>query len=207
MLHDLSEKIAVFLFNNNDKYPIDVYVYGIELTLSSLAGMLVVLFMGLISGFLIESIIFMISLSIIRIYSGGYHARSYLRCNLVLIISYVLVLAYYKYHLNNFIEQTYLIASLLFVFLIITLIIFAPVRSESKSISKRGSFKLKLISIVLSCIEFLIFILFFGVLGFNQVLVILPTVMVVIISILAEIILQKRRNFSEKLKTEVKENS
>ena len=86
MLHALSEKIAVFLFNNNDKYPIDVYVYGIELTLSSLAGMLVVLFMGLISGFLIESIIFMISLSIIRIYSGGYHARSYLKCNLLLII-------------------------------------------------------------------------------------------------------------------------
>ena len=48
MLHALSEKIAVFLFNNNDKYPIDVYVYGIELTLSSLAGMFVVLVMGFI---------------------------------------------------------------------------------------------------------------------------------------------------------------
>ena len=206
MLHALSEKIAVFLFDNNDKYPIDVYVYGIELTLSSLVGMFVVLLMGLISGFLIESIIFMISLSIIRIYSGGYHARSYLKCNLVLVISYIFALLYYKYHLNNFIEQTYLIASLLFVFLIITLIIFAPVRSESKSISKSESFKFKLISIVLSFIQLMIFVLFFCLLGFKQVIVILPTVMVVIVSILVEIILQKRRNFDEKFKTEIKED-
>ncbi len=207
MLHALSEKIAVFLFDNNDKYPIDVYVYGIELTLSSLVGMFVVLLMGLISGFLIESIIFMISLSIIRIYSGGYHARSYLKCNLILIISYVLVLAYYKYHLNNFIEQTYLIASLLFVFLIIVLTVFAPVKNENKSISKSDILKLKTISIFLSSTELVVFVLLFGLLGIKQVVVILPTVMVVIMSMLAEIILQKRRSLNEKQKTEVKENS
>lgn len=206
MLHALSEKIAVFLFDNSDNFPIDVYVYGIELTLSSLVGMFVVLLIGLISGFLIESIIFMISLSIIRIYSGGYHARSYLKCNLVLIISYVFVLLYYKYHLRNFIEQTYLIASLTFAFLIITLIIFAPVKSESKNISKSENLKFKIISIVVSFIELLILVLFFGVFGFKRVIVILPTVMVVVISILAELILQKRRIFYEKFKTKIKED-
>ncbi|HBM97820.1 MAG TPA: accessory regulator, partial [Ruminococcus sp.] len=89
MLHTLSEKIADFLFDNNDDYPIEVYIYGIEITLSTIIGAISLLTAGLIFNLFAESIIYMISLSVIRMFSGGYHSKTYLKCNIVLIISYI----------------------------------------------------------------------------------------------------------------------
>ncbi|GEM_PF-3263337 len=43
MLHSLSRNIAVFLFDVNDKFPLEVYIYGIEICLSSLIGIIAIL--------------------------------------------------------------------------------------------------------------------------------------------------------------------
>lgn len=206
MLHCLSEKLAVYFFDNNDKYPFEVYVYGIELTLSSLLGMILILLLGLFSGFFIESIIFMISLSTIRFFSGGYHATSYLRCNIILFVSYIFVLLLYQYHVYVLNKYTYIIAINIFSIIFIVLAIFAPVKTECKDFSQYDYYKYKIISIVLTFIVLILFILFYEFLCIKQVIVILPTIMVVSISILAEIVLQKRRNSIEKLKTKIKEN-
>ena len=76
MLHTISENIANSLFDEESKYPMSIYVYGIELMISSLIGTIVVLTMGILFKSVIESIIFMVSLSLIRFFSGGYHAQT-----------------------------------------------------------------------------------------------------------------------------------
>lgn len=206
MIHYLSERIAVFLFDNNDKYPLDIYIYGIELTLSSLLGAVIILILGLFSGLLVESIIFMISLSLLRVFTGGYHASTYLRCNSVLIISYIFVAFSYRYYLTNLTEYTYLIASIIFLILFSIVAIFTPVKTERKDISGQDRHKFKILSLVIAFIYLLLFVLFYGILGVKQVIVILPTMVVVGISILVEIIFNERRNSNERLKAEFKEN-
>lgn len=206
MIHYLSERIAVFLFDNNDKYPLDIYIYGIELTLSSLLGTVIILMLGVFSGLLIESIIFMISLSLIRIFTGGYHASTYLRCNSVLIVSYIFVAFAYRYYLSHLTEYTYLIASIIFFMLFFIVAIFSPVKTERKDISGQDRRKFKILSLVIAFTYLLLFMLFYGILGVKQVIVILPTMVVVGISILVEIIFNERRNSNERLKTEIKGN-
>ena len=49
MLHRLSEYIADYFFDENDKYPKEVYKYGIELTISSILGTLMIIITGIIS--------------------------------------------------------------------------------------------------------------------------------------------------------------
>lgn len=36
MLHSLAKRIAVFLFDKTDEYPLEIYTYGFELLISSI---------------------------------------------------------------------------------------------------------------------------------------------------------------------------
>ena len=115
MLHTLSEKIADFLFDNNDYYPIEVYIYGIEITLSTIIGAISLLTAGLIFNLFAESIIYMISLSVIRMFSGGYHSKTYLKCNTVLIISYICSVFFYRIYINHFLENNFISFGIIFI--------------------------------------------------------------------------------------------
>ena len=56
MLHSLSRNIAVFLFDDNDKFPLEVYIYGIEICLSSLIGIIAILIISFMIGRFFEGI-------------------------------------------------------------------------------------------------------------------------------------------------------
>ena len=77
MLHRLSERIALSVYNNSDKIPLDIYIYGFELLVSSVIETISLLLIGLLTGKFVETVIFIISFSSIRVFSGGYHANSY----------------------------------------------------------------------------------------------------------------------------------
>lgn len=49
MLHSLSEKIADFLLEKNDDYPLEVYTYGMELIISSVLEFIILLIIGTLS--------------------------------------------------------------------------------------------------------------------------------------------------------------
>ena len=207
MLHTLSERIADFLFDRNDTYPIEVYVYGIELTVSSIIGAIVLLSVGLIFNCLTESIIYMVSLSVIRMFSGGYHAKSYLRCNIVLIISYLCSLLFYRLFINNLIYLNYINLGVLLIFSLFIFILFAPVNNPNKNNIKENKIKFKFTSIALMVAEFTLAIIIYEFTGFYQVLIVYPTIFVIDISILAEIIIQKRSVHNEEIKKCIKKSS
>ncbi|MBQ6183320.1 MAG: accessory gene regulator B family protein [Clostridia bacterium] len=61
----------------------EVYVYGTELVLSFIFTVLAVLIAGLIAGHIISSLVFLAVFILLRRFTGGYHADSYLKCKLV----------------------------------------------------------------------------------------------------------------------------
>lgn len=206
MLHTISKNIANSLFDEKSKYPMSIYVYGIELMLSSLIGTIVVLIIGVLFQSVIESIIFMISLSLIRFFSGGYHAKTYLRCDTVFALSALLVFITNKLYIKYFMEYNIIIHIGVFIVSFIIMAIFSPVENENKKIDKFDRLKFKIISISITFVEILLSMFIYYKTGFNSVLVVLPTVIVVDVAILVEIILKERRK-SHVSKEEYQEGS
>lgn len=68
-----------------------VFRYGIELTISTLSSILSVLFLSLLLNATIETIVFLIAYMSLRIWSGGYHAKTYARCFLSTNLTYLAV--------------------------------------------------------------------------------------------------------------------
>lgn len=207
MLHSLSKNIAVFLFDNNDRFPLDVYTYGIEICLSSLIGIMLILSIGLISGYFLEGLFYIITLFAIRSYTGGYHADTYFKCNLIYVFSYLFAIG-----LNIFFSSLNS-AFRIFIYLIIVITsiivvcVFAPIENKNKTIDENSKNKFKIISIIAIILVSVTSLLLSYLLHFYQVLIVFPSVFVVEISVLVEIILLKRRRVkNEKIKENGKEN-
>lgn len=84
MLTNLCQIIVDF-FVKEDIVPEEqreVYQYGVELSVSTLIGLLIVLAAGAFGGRLIESVIFYIVFCLTRAFCGGFHAHSHLLCKL-----------------------------------------------------------------------------------------------------------------------------
>lgn len=99
MIHRFSEKILKFLIKSNAIENTDsekkYYQYGIEITISSLFNIFLILLIGLVFQSFIESIIFLICFIVIRQFTGGFHANTYFKCNLIFCISFITVLILY----------------------------------------------------------------------------------------------------------------
>lgn len=194
MLHKLSENIADYFFDEKDQYPKEVYIYGIELTISSALGSLTILLIGVISGYIIESFIFMTGLTSVRIFTGGYHADTYLKCNIVTLIAAVFsVISYWLIREFVMYSVTEVILSAAGSALLITIYLFCPVANKNKPVPEEDKKKLKVISLAIVLIGMVVCYVLYHKFDFEQVLIFIPTMIVVNISILAEIILNKRR--------------
>lgn len=198
MLHKLSETIADYFFDDKDQYAIEIYIYGIELAISSLFGTILVILIGIVTRNLIESIIFMAALTSVRVFSGGYHANTYLKCNLITLASAIFTITLNKLLIIVFSKQIILYLLICtFVLLLLTIIIYCPVENKNKQIQPEDKIKFKFMSVAVVVIQAIVCFTFFNIFGFDQVLIIIPTMTVVNISILVEIILKRRRKKHE----------
>lgn len=82
MINEVSKKLTNKFVDSEiiDSEDNDIYVYGLQLFLATIlkgTGIFVVAF---ILGYAIETTIFIIFFSILRISAGGYHSKSYLNC-------------------------------------------------------------------------------------------------------------------------------
>ena len=92
LLNSLSEKIADLFFSDSSDYPIEIYVYGIKLLISSLIGMCAISAIGLFTGYFTQAITYIVALSLIKSFAGGYHANTYLKCNVLSVLSFLFAL-------------------------------------------------------------------------------------------------------------------
>lgn len=199
MLHRLSEMIADYFFDDKEQYSTDIYVYGIELAISSIIGTLLIIVLGIVTGYLTECVIFMITLTSIRIFSGGYHADTYLKCNVITLISIMFSLITSIVMKIFFAKQMVLLSLIsIFVLLVLTIVICCPIENKNKPIQQEDRNKYKWLSLTIVIIQASVCFIFYYIYGFDQVLIVIPTMFVVNLSIFAEIILKQRREKYER---------
>lgn len=188
MLHSLSKRIAFFVCEKTDLLPLEIYVYGFELIISSIIETSALLLVGFLIGKIIETMLFLFSFSSIRFFSGGYHANSYLKCFAVTLVNYFLVLFLY----NNLIDfSVNIILAFSLVTFILSLILFikvCPVKSKGKTIL---NYKMqKRLSVIALCINMALVMVLFYILKNSILIIVLPTILMVDTLIIIEKIKQ-----------------
>lgn len=85
MLQRLAGRLVNYLKRNEiiAREDEEVYVYGVQLVLSSAISFMVILVAGLLMGNLLLGVLFLFCVVPLRMFCGGYHANSYLKCDLV----------------------------------------------------------------------------------------------------------------------------
>ena len=114
-------------------------------------------------------------------------------CNTVFAISALLVFITSKLYIKYLMEYNIIIHIGVFVVSFIIMAIFSPVENENKKIDKSDRLKFKIISISITFIEIILSMFIYYETGFDSVLAVLPTIIVVDVAILVEIILKERR--------------
>lgn len=188
MLHSLSKRIAFFVCEKTDLLPLEIYVYGFELIISSIIETSALLLVGFLIGKIIETMLFLFSFSSIRFFSGGYHANSYLKCFAVTLVNYFLVLFLYN-KLIDFSVNIILVFSLVtFILSLILFIKVCPVKSKGKTIL---NYKMqKRLSVIALCINMALVMVLFYILKNSILIIVLPTILMVDTLIIIEKIKQ-----------------
>ena len=106
-----------------------VYQYGMQVLIGNIAGMLTVLIVGILISRLVESIIFITIYATLRIYTGGYHARTPLVCNIVFLGTYLVTVMLEALKVNNSVVWI--------MYLLSCLIRFSPIENVNKELDDK----------------------------------------------------------------------
>ena len=189
MFNSLATRIADKFFNDSDNYQREVYIYGIELLISSTISTLVIFLIGLLTNTFWESVIFLISFSAIRVYTGGYHSMTYLRCNIISALSYIAIVVF-LYLFRDFISnQTVMLSG--YILTMLLAIIFAPVKHENKELTTADIKKYKFLSLLMITVVFTISCIGYYIFEIKPMLIIFPTYISVDIAMIVSIVKNK----------------
>lgn len=133
MLGRIVDSIAVLFLKKNiineDELP--VYQYGMQVLICNIAGMLTVLIVGILISRLVESIIFITIYATLRIYTGGYHARTPLVCNIVFLGTYLVTVMLEALKVNNSVVWIMYLLSCLII------LRFSPIENVNKELDEK----------------------------------------------------------------------
>lgn len=112
----------------------EIYQYSVEVLLSDAIYLFVAFLTALLTNSLLASIAFLLGFLLLRKFSGGYHASTYLRCHFLFWVNQILMIAVY-YLLPGEYSR---IASLIFISIsIVCVFVLAPVENENKPLSDK----------------------------------------------------------------------
>lgn len=94
MIRRTAEGMAFFFVKRGaiEKEDKDIYIYGSELLISEIICTLLVVVISLCTGKFIETVIYLWSYIMLRVYAGGYHASSHRNCITIFNLCYIGVL-------------------------------------------------------------------------------------------------------------------
>lgn len=195
-INEISERILNFVQRyDRDSFEQDDYSrawlrYGIEITLSSILNILIIFILSIVFSDVIEGLVFLATFISIRQFTGGFHASSYLKCNVTFAACYATVI--YVYH---FLNEVFIfnIQIILLAICVATISFVCPIENPHKPITNKDQFiKCKITSIVM--------FLMWGIIGLFLIKsgcelgkVILITLQLIVLLCLISIILERRR--------------
>ena len=110
----------------------EIYIYGFKEIVFVALNLITTIFIGLIFNKIFEVILFMITYIPIRVYAGGYHARTKLRCY----IFSVLMLISVCYILKLYLLKSYLLIVTLAIISSSIILYLAPVEDKNKPLDE-----------------------------------------------------------------------
>lgn len=146
MIHRISESITDFLISKEviEREEADIYVYGYETLLSGVIDFAIVTAIGCLTGHLLNALVFFIMFVSVRMYSGGYHAQTYGKCKLTMVLLLLAVLGI------SMVKLPLSAVCLLLILLLITVWFRAPVENTNKPLDALEKKKYRRISVILS---------------------------------------------------------
>lgn len=137
MICQISEKILKFTSKHIEisSEMKDVYQYGIEITLSSMLNMTLVLLCSLILSNILASILYLFIFIFLRSFSGGYHASTYFRCNLTIVLTFIITV--FAYNIISGCQFSIYICGMLALVSFIPIALFSPVPNKHKPLSDK----------------------------------------------------------------------
>lgn len=145
-----------------------IYVYGFELSISTLSSLTSILIFSFIIGHISYALFFLLFFFSLRLFCGGYHASTYARCflitNSIFLSTAVLTEIIIKLKLIK-------LMPILFAVSAIIIFIFSPVRNENHPCSEKTFLKNKRISRCLSCSYLVLYMIMFFLLKSERLLI------------------------------------
>ena len=130
----LTQKLISSLIDNNiiKKEDEEIYMYGLNQIVFVTLNLITTIFIGLIFNKIFEVILFMVTYIPIRVYAGGYHARTKLRCYIFSVLMLISVCYILKLNLLN----SYLLIVILAIIFSGVILYLAPVEDKNKPLDK-----------------------------------------------------------------------
>ena len=191
MVRWISSKILAFISRFMEVSPEmkDVYQYGIEITISSIFNIILVLVCALALNDILAGITYLFIFVFLRSFTGGYHATTYLRCNITMVVTFLITCVSYKIIVHY--APPLFICEAIALINLIPIIIFSPVPNKHKPLTdaqRKRSYKLSLlIASVLSLVGLILYTLEISVGA-----MIIITVTMISVLIIVEIFMQRR---------------
>ena len=111
-----------------------VFVYGCELTLSTAASILSIIFFSILLNAVYSSFVFLFIFMGIRFFSGGYHAKTYFHCFLLTNFVYILSFLFSKHIL---ILMSWTVKAMLLFGSAIIIVALAPIRHKKHPLTEQ----------------------------------------------------------------------
>ena len=129
MFSSIAEKITMHLEANNAFKSEDraIYRYGIQQGLSIMLNLSTTLLLGIVTGMIWESIIFLAAYMLLRRYAGGFHAKTPARCYIYSSAMVLFALLGIKYVFDSI-----LISICMFIVGSLIIFLFSPIEDKNK---------------------------------------------------------------------------
>lgn len=122
----------------------EVYIYGFELLISFVSSTLIIIAVGSVFHKTISSIIFLLIFILVRRFTGGYHANSYLKCKIYTVGTFITILV-----LAGNVNMNVLTYSSLGIIGLLAITIWGPVENPNKPLTCTERKKHKIIGLIM----------------------------------------------------------
>lgn len=112
----------------------ELYFYGLDLVFYSAISIIVILVIAIIIGRFFETLAFLVVFSVLRSFTGGYHAKTRLGCIMTFLASYALVNLLYMLMSKSF---QFVLMCVLSAGSIALISVFAPFENENKPFTQK----------------------------------------------------------------------
>lgn len=155
MIHSIALVIADFFVSKDviTEEEEEVCAYGMELIISGIISIALVLIIGLITGNIWYSVVYNMMMVVIRIYTGGYHADTHIRCNVCYCMTFLISIALLRVQMHI---KTELVIWIIALAGYLIIVLNAPLEHHNKKLTMKQKEDYMVISAMLGIASILI---------------------------------------------------